>query len=37
MESQFKRRVGELELMLPKDRDGEFQTELFERYQWDRS
>src|ERR1019366_4353628 len=26
-------RVGELELMVPKDRDGEFQTELFDRYQ----
>jgi transposase-like protein len=25
--------VGGLELMVPKDRDGEFQTELFERYQ----
>jgi len=25
--------VGELERMVPKDRDGEFQTELFERYQ----
>jgi len=24
---------GELELMVPKDRDGQFQTELFERYQ----
>jgi len=29
----LKTRVGELELMVPKDRDGEFQTELFERYQ----
>jgi len=29
----LKMRVGELELMVPKDRDGEFQTELFERYQ----
>ncbi len=28
----LKTRVGELELMAPKDRDGEFQTELFERY-----
>ena len=28
-----KTRVGELELMVPKDRDGQFQTELFERYQ----
>src|SRR5450759_2108071 len=26
-------RVGELEWMVPKDRDGQFQTELFERYQ----
>jgi len=25
--------VGTLDLMVPKDRDGEFQTELFERYQ----
>ena len=25
--------MGELELMVPKDRDGQFQTELFERYQ----
>ncbi len=24
--------VGELELLVPKDRDGQFQTELFERY-----
>jgi len=29
----LKTRVGELELMVPKDRDGQFQTELFERYQ----
>jgi len=29
----LKTRVGELELTVPKDRDGEFQTELFERYQ----
>jgi len=29
----LKTRVGGLELMVPKDRDGEFQTELFERYQ----
>jgi transposase-like protein len=29
----LKTRVGALELMVPKDRDGEFQTELFERYQ----
>ena len=29
----LKTRVGELELLVPKDRDGEFQTELFERYQ----
>jgi len=29
----LKTRVGELELMVPKDRDGEFQTELFGRYQ----
>ena len=29
----LKTRVGELELMVPKDRDGEFQTELFDRYQ----
>src|SRR5487761_1359658 len=29
----LKTRVGELELMVPKDRDGEFQTEMFERYQ----
>jgi putative transposase len=28
----LKTRVGELELMVPKDRDGEFQTEWFERY-----
>src|SRR6056297_108618 len=26
-------RVGRLELQVPKDRDGQFQTELFERYQ----
>ncbi len=29
----MKTRVRELELMVPKDRDSEFQTELFERYQ----
>ncbi len=29
----LKTRVGEMELMVPKDRDGQFQTELFERYQ----
>ena len=29
----LKTRVGELELMVPKDREGQFQTELFERYQ----
>lgn len=29
----LKTRVGELELMVPKDRDGQFQTELFDRYQ----
>ena len=29
----LKTRVGGLELMVPKDREGEFQTELFERYQ----
>jgi transposase-like protein len=29
----LKTRVGELELMVPKDRDGQFQRELFERYQ----
>ena len=29
----LKTRVGDLELMVPKDRDGQFQTELFERYQ----
>jgi transposase-like protein len=29
----LKTRVGELELMVPKDRDGQFQTEPFERYQ----
>jgi transposase-like protein len=29
----LKTRVGTLDLMVPKDRDGEFQTELFERYQ----
>jgi transposase-like protein len=28
----LKTRVGQLELMVPKDRDGEFQTHLFERY-----
>ena len=27
----LKTRVGALELMVPKDRDGQFQTELFER------
>jgi len=30
---QFKTRVGTLELLVPKDREGRFQTELFERYQ----
>jgi transposase-like protein len=29
----LKTRVGKLELMVPKDRDGEFQTEMFGRYQ----
>ena len=29
----FKTRVGRLELMVPKDREGRFQTELFEKYQ----
>ena len=29
----LKTRVGELELMVPKDRDGEFRSELFDRYQ----
>jgi putative transposase len=29
----LKTRVGELELMVPQDRDGLFQTEMFERYQ----
>jgi transposase-like protein len=29
----LKTRVGERELMVPKDRDGQFQTELFDRYQ----
>ncbi|GAI58191.1 unnamed protein product, partial [marine sediment metagenome] len=29
----LKTRVGRLELMVPKDREGRFQTELFERYQ----
>jgi transposase-like protein len=29
----LKTRVGQLELMVPKDRDSQFQTELFERYQ----
>lgn len=29
----LKTRVGELELLVPKDRDGQFHTELFERYQ----
>jgi len=29
----LKTRVGELELLVPKDRHGEFQTELFERLQ----
>lgn len=29
----LKTRVGELELLVPKDRDGQFQTELFARYQ----
>jgi len=30
---QFKTRVGRLELLVPKDREGRFRTELFERYQ----
>jgi putative transposase len=30
---QLKTRVGTLSLMVPKDREGRFQTELFERYQ----
>lgn len=30
---QVKTRVGSLELVVPRDRDGEFSTELFERYQ----
>lgn len=29
----FKTRVGKLELLIPKDREGNFQTELFQRYQ----
>lgn len=29
----LKTRVGELDLMIPKDRDGQFHSELFERYQ----
>jgi transposase-like protein len=29
----LKTRVGKLELMVPQDREGQFQTELFERYQ----
>ena len=29
----FKTRVGRIELMVPKDREGRFQTELFDRYQ----
>ncbi len=29
----FTTRVGKLELMVPRDREGRFQTELFERYQ----
>ena len=29
----LKTRVGRLELMMPKDREGRFQTELFEKYQ----
>jgi transposase-like protein len=29
----LKTRVGKLELMVPQDRDGQFQTELFDRYQ----
>ena len=29
----LKTRVGRLELMVPKDRDGRFKTELFEKYQ----
>ena len=30
---QFKTRVGTLELLVPKDREGRFRTEVFERYQ----
>ena len=30
---QLKTRVGTLELLVPKDREGRFRTELFERYQ----
>ena len=30
---QLKTRIGTLELMIPQDREGTFQTELFERYQ----
>ena len=30
---QVKTRVGSLELVVPRDRDGDFSTELFERYQ----
>lgn len=30
---QVKTRVGSVELVVPRDRDGEFSTELFERYQ----
>lgn len=29
----LKTRVGTIELLVPKDREGQFQTELFERYQ----
>ena len=29
----LKTRVGRIELMVPKDREGRFQTELFDRYQ----
>ena len=30
---KLKTRVGQIELMVPKDREGRFQTELFEKYQ----
>jgi len=34
----LKTRVGTLELVVPKDREGQFQTELFERYQrWEKA